>query len=101
MIFDLTQNNSGCTLTRRTVSIHSTLPRNDEEQSNGLVGEDQVLLPAQVEPAGIKSHDLWLGIWGLIVVGAILGTSIYSKYSVVGSGLAGVGSSFLTIFCRG
>ena len=67
-------------MTRRTVSVHWILPRNDEVQTNArhLILDEPAVLTPQAALAGASSRDRWLGISGLIVVGAILGSGVYS-----------------------
>jgi hypothetical protein len=74
------------------VSIQSTLPRNAEEQSNAihLIGEDLVLLPAQASRNQI-SRSLGRNFGSDSRRGHSWIKDLF-KISVLGSGLAGVGS---------
>jgi hypothetical protein len=62
------------------VSAHLTLPSNDPVQSEVVdsIPETPPLLPAQAVSAGTNSYNRWLGILGVVVVVAILGSAIYS-----------------------
>ena len=61
------------------MSTNSILPGQDEVETDGIhFREGPAILPAQAAPSEPKSGDRWLGILGLIGVGAILGASVYS-----------------------
>ena len=62
------------------MSVHLIVPAKDQVQSNAiqLISEEPSSFWAQAVPAGTKSSSRWSGILGLIGVGAILASSIYS-----------------------
>ena len=62
------------------MSAHLIVPSKDEVQRDSLPWnpETSAIVPVPAGPVGTKSQNRLLGILGLIVVGAILGLTIYS-----------------------
>ncbi len=61
------------------MSAHLIVPTRDECQSDvvQLIPKNPPLAPNRAGSAGIRSRDRLLGIMGIFVVGAILGSTIY------------------------
>lgn len=62
------------------MSAHLILPPNEDVESDvvDLIHEVPRPLPAEVARTGVKPGNRWLGILGLVVVLAIIASTVYS-----------------------